>query len=79
MTRLNIMISKGLGIILHIVDYIGSHVSCLGVDVIIIVAGRLSLQDIAILQEDEIVLIGLCADRLHRRIRVPGFLPSACD
>ena len=32
---------------------------CLGVHIIIIVAGRLTLQDVAVLQEDDVVLVGL--------------------
>ena len=57
MTRFNIMIAKHLRIILHVVDHIGSHVSSLCVYIIIIIAGRLSLQNIAILQEDEVILV----------------------
>ena len=57
MTRFNIMISKHLRIILHVVYHIGSHVSSLCVYIIIIIAGRLSLQNIAILQEDEVILV----------------------
>ena len=59
MTCLYIVITESLGIILHIVDYISCYITSLGVDIIIEVAGRLSLKDIAILQEDDIVLIGL--------------------
>ena len=59
MTSLYIVITESLGIILHIVDYISCHIASLGVDIIIEVAGRLSLKDIAIFQEDDIVLIGL--------------------
>ena len=57
MTRFNIMISKYLRIILQVVYDIGSHVSCLSIYIIIIIAGRLTLQNIAILQEDEVILI----------------------
>ena len=57
MTRLNIMISKYLRIILHVVYHIGSHVSCLCIYIIIIIAGRLTLQNVAIFQEDEIILV----------------------
>ena len=57
MTRFNIMIAKHLRIILHVVYHIGSHVSSLCVYIIIIIAGRLSLQNIAILQEDEVILV----------------------
>ena len=59
MTGLNIMVTERLCIILHIVDHIRSHVASLGVHIIIIVAGGLSLQNVAILQEDNIVLIRL--------------------
>ena len=57
MTRFNIMISKYLRIILQVVYHIGSHVSCLSIYIIIIIAGRLALQNIAILQEDEVILV----------------------
>ena len=57
MTRFNIMIAKYLRIILHVVDHIGSHVSSLCVYIIIIIAGRLTLQNVAIFQEDEIFLV----------------------
>ncbi len=70
MTGLYIVITESLGIILHIVDYISCHIASLGVDIIIEIAGRLSLKDIAILQEDDIVLIGL--NRLHKRHACQG-------
>ena len=57
MTRFNIMISKYLCIILQVVYHIGSHVSSLSIYIIIIIAGRLALQNIAILQEDEVILV----------------------
>lgn len=58
MTRFHIVVSERLGVILHIVDYVGSHIACLGVHIIIIVAGWLTLQDVAVLQEDDVVLVG---------------------
>ena len=57
MTRFNIMIPKHLRIKLHVVYHIGSHVPSLSIYIIIIIAGRLTLQNIAILQENEIILV----------------------
>ena len=59
MAGLYIVITERLCIIFHVVDYIRSHVACLGVHIIIIIAGRLSLQNVSIFQEDYIVLIPL--------------------
>ena len=64
MTGLNVVITKGLCVILQVVYHICCHVSFLRSDIIIIVAGRLSLQDISVFQQDEIILVGL-AERIH--------------
>ena len=64
MACLNVVITKGLCVILQVVYHIRCHVSFLRGDVIIIVAGRLSLQDISVFQQDEIILVGL-AERIH--------------
>ena len=64
MTGLNIVITKGLCVILQVVYHICCHVSFLCSDVVVIIAGRLSLQDISVFQQDEIILVGL-AERIH--------------
>ena len=49
MTRLYIMVAYGGSIILHIVDYLGSYILVLGVDVVVEIAYRLTLQNVAII------------------------------
>ena len=54
-SRLNVMIAESLGIVLHIVDDIGSHIGRGGIDVVEVVARGLSLQDVAIVDKDDVV------------------------
>ena len=57
MSCFHIVVAKGLGVVFHVVDHVGSHVGRLGVYIVEIVARGLSLQDIAIVNEDDVVTI----------------------
>ena len=57
MTGLNVVITKGLCVILQVVDHICRHVAFVGGDVVVIVASWLTLQDVAVLQQDQVVLV----------------------
>ena len=57
MSRFNIVITKGLCVILQVVDHICRHVAFVGGDVVVIVASWLTLQDVAVLQQDQVVLV----------------------
>ena len=53
------MVAEGFGIVFHVIEYVRSHVACLGIDVVVIVAGGLSLQQVAIVEQDESVVVFL--------------------
>ena len=68
MTSLHIMVAYGGSIILHIVDYLGSYILVLGVDVVVEIAYRLTLQNVAIIEQQHILamllsqVVDICAN-----------------
>ena len=59
MPRFHIVIAEGLCIVLHVVDDFGSDVLAVGLDIIGIVAHGLSLQDVAVVEQDDILAVFL--------------------
>ena len=74
MTRFHIVVAEGLGIVLQVVDDLCSDVGFVSLDVVGIIAGGLSLQNVAIVQQNQAVAVGLAlalevgADTRHRSL-----------
>ena len=59
MTCLYVVVAKGLGVVLQVVDNLCGDIRLVSLDKISLVAGGLSLQNVAILQQDDVVAIAL--------------------
>ena len=59
MTGLNVVVAEGGGVVAHVVDYRGSDVLFVGSHVVRPVARRLSLQDVAVVEQQQPVAIVL--------------------
>ena len=57
MSSLNVVVSHGLSIIAHVVDYTCCHILHLWINVIAIIAGGLALQDVAVVEKQKAVSI----------------------
>ena len=74
MTRLYVVVAKGLGVVLHVVDDLCGNIGFFRLDEVGIVACWLSLQNVAILQQDDVVAIALAlaldirTDTSHRSL-----------
>ena len=72
MSRLDVVVAYGLGIIAHIVDHLGGHIGYFGLHIVAIVAGGLSLQDVSRIEQNQTVsillsqLLDVCAHACQR-------------
>ena len=76
-SRLYIVVAHIGGIIAHEVQHIGGYVERYRVDVVIVIGGGLALQDVAVVQQNQVVLIGF-ARFLHKCVhacQASGGLP----
>ena len=74
MPRLDIVVAEGLSVVAEVVYDLGGHVGAVGLHVVVVVAGGLSLQYVAVVQQDEVLAV-LCAllldvgtDACHRTL-----------
>ena len=72
MSRLYVVVAKVLGVVLQVVDNLCGNIRRVSLNIVGIVARGLSLQDVAVVQQDDVVAVALAltlevgADSCHR-------------